>query len=103
MEIPARADRRRQDDACGVQSLPDPQQVAAPRNFFNEDWCEALGAQLLVDAQEVDLGCVEDLLTHAEGDGHAGDEGDELAGFGGADADVPVWAPAGGEESPVAS
>ena len=54
-----------------------------------------------MDAEEIDLGTFEDGGAHAEGHGNAGDEGDEFAGFRGADADVPFFAPAGGFESPV--
>ena len=54
-----------------------------------------------MDAEEVDFGGFEDCGADAEGDGDAGDEGDEFAGFGGADADVPVGAPARGFEGPA--
>lgn len=48
-----------------------------------------------MDAEEVYFGYCELLLADAEGGRDAGDEGDEFAGFGGADADVPFFAPAG--------
>ena len=54
-----------------------------------------------MDAEEVDFGAFEDGGADAEGHGNAGDEGDEFAGFGGADTDMPLFAPAGGFEGPV--
>ena len=54
-----------------------------------------------MDAEEIDFGTFEDGGADAEGDRDAGDEGDEFAGFGGADADVPLFAPARRFEGPV--
>lgn len=51
-------------------------------------------------AEEVYFRRFEGRRAHAQGDGNAGDEGDEFVGFSGADADVPFFAPAGGFEGP---
>ena len=48
-----------------------------------------------MDAEEVDFSAFEGLRADAQGHGDAGDEGDEFAGFGSADADMPLFAPAG--------
>jgi hypothetical protein len=53
-----------------------------------------------VHDEEVDFGAVEGLFPHAEVDGDGGDEGDEFAGCGGADADVPFFFPAWRFECP---
>lgn len=92
--VAARADGPGEDDAGRVQTLPDLVQVADTGDFLDEDGGQALASELLVDAEEVDFGAGDDLVTdsHAHGDG--GDEGDELAGLGGADADVVVFGPA---------
>ena len=100
MEVPARADGFREHDAAGVDGLEDAFNVRPPRDFLDQKRREALGTQLFVDAEEVDLGAFERFGADAEGHGDAGDEGDEFAGFGGADADVPLFAPAGGFECP---
>lgn len=92
--VAARADGPGEDDAGRVQTLPDLVQVADTGDFLDENGGQALAAKLLVDAEEVDFGAGDDLVTdsHAHGDGR--DEGDELAGLGGADANVVVLGPA---------
>lgn len=52
-------------------------------------------------AHEVDFGAADRAGADTEGDGNAGDEGDEFARGGRPDPDVPVCAPAGGFERPV--
>ncbi len=101
MEVPARTDGFREHDSSGIDGLEDAIDVRAPRDFLYQQRRQALGAQLLVDAKEVDFGAFEGLGADAQGHGHAGDEGDEFARFGGADADVPLFAPARGLESPA--
>lgn len=63
MEVPTCAYRRWQDYAAGVDGLEDAEQVAATCDFLDENGCEALGAELLVYAEEVDLGCLQHLLA----------------------------------------
>lgn len=63
MEVPTRAYGCWQDHAAGVDGLEDAEQVAAACDFFNENGCEALGAQLLMYAEEVNLCCFQDLLA----------------------------------------
>jgi hypothetical protein len=87
--------------ADGVDGLEGAFDVAAAGDFLDEDRGEAFGAQFLVYAEEVDFGAVERLLADAQGDGDAGDEGDELARAGCADADVPLFLPAGRFEGPA--
>ncbi len=53
-----------------------------------------------MDAEEVDFGAVQDIGADVEGHGDAGNKGDEFAGFGGADPNVPFFAPARGSECP---
>lgn len=103
MEISASAHRSWEHNTSSVKSLVNALEVAATSDLLDEDWCEALGAELLVDTEEVDLGGFEGLLADAQGDGDARDEGDELLGGDGADADVPVCFPAWGEECPLES
>ena len=50
MEIPAGGKGGREDDAGGVDGLPDVAQVDAARNFFDEDGGEPLGAEFFVYA-----------------------------------------------------
>ena len=54
-----------------------------------------------MDAEEVDFGAFEGFGADAQGHRHSRNEGDKFAGFGGADADVPLFAPAGRFECPV--
>lgn len=99
--VAAGADGLGEDDAGGVQALPDLVEVAAAGDFLDEDGGEALAAELLVDGQEVNLGAHDVLVADAQVDGNGGDEGDELAGLGGADADVVVLFPAGRHHGPI--
>ncbi len=101
MKVPASANGRWQHDAGCVERLVDAVEVTAAGDFFDQYWGEALGTQLLVDAEEVNLGGWKGGGADAQGDGDAGDEGDEFLRLGGADADVPFWFPAGGEECPA--
>lgn len=98
--VAARADGPGEDDAGRVKTLPDLVQVADAGDFLDEDGGKTLAAKLLVDAKEIDFGAGDDLVadSHAHGDGR--DEGDELAGLGGADADVVVLGPARRHHSP---
>ena len=101
MEISTSADRSWENNTSSVESLVDALEVAATSDLLDEDWCEALGAELLVDAEEVDLSGFKGLLADAQGNGDAGDECNELLGGDGANTDVPVCFPAWGQECPV--
>lgn len=100
VHVAAGGDGFGEDDAGGVDGLVDAEEVAAAGDFRDEDGGEAEAAQFLVHAEEVDFCGFENRGADAQGDGDAGDEGDEFAGFGGPHADVPFRAPAGGLESP---
>jgi len=100
VEVAARADGPGQDDAGRVEALPDALGVADARHLLDEDGGEALAAQLLVDAQEVDLGAHDVVFAHAQAAGDGGDEGDELARLRGAHADVVLAFPAGRHHGP---
>ena len=100
MVISGCADRFWQYNACGVDCLPCSLKIASPCDFFDEDGSQALAAELLVDGEEVDFGCVEDLLSDTQRDRNGGDKGHELMRRGCTDADVPFWCPAWRHESP---
>lgn len=68
--------------------------VATARDFFDEDRREALGAKLLVDAEEVDLRDLDRLVADAKVSWDTADCSDELARLGCADADMPLLFPA---------
>eukprot|EP00982_Pelagococcus_subviridis_P011293 31074-Pelagococcus_subviridis.AAC.27 len=88
--VPPRGDRSREDHARGVRSLPDPSQVDPPRDLSDEHRRQTLRAELLVNAQKVDLREVYRLAFHHDLRGHAGDERHELLGPFHADAEVPI-------------
>ena len=87
--VAAGAHGLRQDDPGRVDGLEKAPAVDAPRDLLDEDGSEALGAQLLVHAQEVDLRHPHDLLVDGDAGRHAGDEADELS-LVRATADVPL-------------
>lgn len=82
-------------DTGRVETLPDLVEVAAAGDLLDENWGEALAAELLVDGEKVDFGAQDDLVSDAEVDGDGGDEGDELAGLGSSDTNMvfllPAW------------
>lgn len=92
--VAACADGPGEDNTGRIQTLPDLVQVADASDFLDEDGGQALAAKLLVDTEEVDFRAGDGLVanSHAHGDGR--DEGDELAGLSGANADVVVLGPA---------
>lgn len=103
VEVAARRHGRGQHGTDGVDGLEDAFDVAAARDLLDEEGCEAFGTQLLMDAEEVYFGGVEDAVADAELDGDGRDEGAEFAfaaAFGGADADVPFFLPPRGFEGP---
>lgn len=100
VKVPTSSHRRGQQPTPSIDSLPDANTIAATSDFADQDRSQAFRTQLLVHAHEVDLGAADGVGADAERDGDAGDEGDEFAGGGCADAYVPVCAPAGGLEGP---
>jgi hypothetical protein len=92
--VAARADGTWQDDASCVQTLPHLVKVADAGDLFDENRCEALAAQLLVHAKEVDLGAEDDLVSDTEMDGDCGDESNELARLSSANTNVVTLLPA---------
>lgn len=100
MKVSTSADWCWQNDTSCVECLPDTLKVATAGDFLDEDWCQALLAKLLVNAEEVDLGCVESLLADTKSDWYTGDEGDQLARLRSTYTDVPVRKPAWGQECP---
>ena len=99
--VAAGADWPGQDDAGRVNGLGDALEVGLAGDFLDEDGGEALGAEFLVDAEEVDLDDGDGVLADAEFGRDAEDAGEEDAGFGCADADMPAFFPAGGFEGPA--
>ena len=89
MPVAAGGDGGWEDDPRGVCSLPDVLLVDAAGDLPDEHGCQALGSELLVDAEEVDLGHADDVVAGADACRDARDEGDELLGLLGADTDMP--------------
>lgn len=79
--VPACAHGPGQHDARGIQALPDAVEVADAGDLLDEHRREALAAELLVHAEEVDLGRRKGLVAHANLHGDGGDEGHQLAGL----------------------
>lgn len=99
--IPTGAERLRQDDTSGVQTLPDLVQVAAAGDLLDQNGSETLASELLVDGEEVDFGAEDYLVADAEVNGDGGDEGDELAGLRGSDTDMVLFLPAWRHHGPA--
>ena len=55
VEVSGVAVRRGDHDSSSVSSLPDASSVGPPSHFFDQDWGQPLGSQLLVHAEEVYL------------------------------------------------
>ena len=53
-------------DSCGVDSLPDVALINTSCHFFDQDWCETLRSEILVDAKEVDLHKIFLFLVHPD-------------------------------------
>jgi hypothetical protein len=79
---------------------PFPSSRSEKRKHLDEDGGKALGAQLLVDAEEVDLHHGHSRGAHAHAGGHPADEGHQLAVAAHAHAQVPVLAVARREQRP---
>lgn len=101
VKISACCDGSRQHDATSVDGLEDTGEVAAACDFLDEFRGQSLGAQLLVNAHEVDLGAIEEVFANAKLDGYARDESDQLLGFASSHANVPFFPPAGCFERPI--
>ena len=89
--VPAGAYGPREHNATRVNGLPCPLQVDPAGDFLDQDGSEPLASQFLVDAEEVDLGAVNDVIAHAHLGWDGRDEGAE--GVSAADADVPLFLP----------
>ena len=59
--ISTRADGLRQHDARSVYSLKNIQRVTPTCDLLDEDWCKPFRTKLLVDAEEIDLGALDNL------------------------------------------
>ena len=103
MPVLGGGDRGGEYDASRVGGLPDVPEMDAARDLLDHDGSEAFGPQLLVHAQEVDLGHGHDLAPDADPSRDAADEGDELLGGAHPDAhtNVPIPEVTRGTESPA--
>lgn len=101
MIVAARADWLREDNRGRVDGLPDLLPVTQSSDLLDQNRSQALGPQLVVHADEVDLSGIEDLLAYAQLDRDGGDEGDELAGLRCPDPDRPLAFPAWACEVPL--
>lgn len=110
MVVLAARDRRGEEGAGCVDRLEDAAKMGAAGDFLDEDRCETLRTQLLVDDEEINLRaalrpvqergisadcstrerCSDARITDAQIEWNARDEADELARLSDADADVPV-------------
>lgn len=122
VEVLTARDRRRQEHADGVDRLEDAAQVRAPGDLFDQQRREPPRAQLLVHAEEVDLGAplcpgkptksARRWRAHGEGSAHcsdanvhrdARDERNELVRGNDANTDVPVGNVPRGTKGPAVS
>ena len=100
MVVAARANRLGEDDASGIDSLEDVKEVASACDLFNKDGRQTFVAQLLVHAEEINLGAAENFGSYAKGYGNARDECYKLFGAHRSYPYVPFGTPAGGFECP---
>lgn len=100
MEVATRGNRCRQKRTNCVHSLESSLDVATSCDFLDQDRRQSFRAELLVDAEEVDLGALEHLVTNSQLDGNTRDECYELARSGCADTHVPFLLPPWSLESP---
>ena len=68
--------------------------MTAAGDFFDEGWCKTFGAELFVDAEEIDLNDRQDVRTDSETGGYTKDGGNEFSTLRRADADMPRALPA---------
>lgn len=98
--VARRRDGLGQHETGSVLGLKDAGEIDAARDLENENGRESVLAELLVDAEKVDLDGAEGLVVDARLARNGGDDGDELLGGGNAHAEVPVAAPARRFERP---
>jgi len=101
MIVPARADRGGQDDTASVDSLVDAIEVAATGDLLDQDRGQALGAQLLVDTEEVNLSHLDSLAADSELRRDAGNRGNQLARLRSTHADMPFLLPSRRHQGPI--
>lgn len=65
MVVSTCADRLGKDDAAGVDGLEDAVEVAQTGDLLDENRGKTFSAELLVYAEEIDLGGVEDFVSNA--------------------------------------
>mmetsp|Transcript_8497 Transcript_8497/g.21934 ORF Transcript_8497/g.21934 Transcript_8497/m.21934 type:complete len:319 (+) Transcript_8497:685-1641(+) len=94
MPVRAPADRLGDDNTCCVRSLEDALHVAAAGHLTDEHRGQALGAQLLMHAQEVHLHAADLVAMNDKVGRNGGNEGDELLVGTHAHAQVKVLLPA---------
>lgn len=99
--VAARADRGGQKGASRVDGLVNSVQIAPARDLLDQDWCQTLRSELLVDAKEVDLCHLELLVAHSDLRWHTANGSNQLLRLGGADTNVPLLFPAWRHQSPV--
>eukprot|EP00048_Salpingoeca_helianthica_P015017 m.224658 g.224658 ORF g.224658 m.224658 type:complete len:301 (-) comp16519_c0_seq1:176-1078(-) len=100
MVVDALGDRAREQCAGRIDSLENALQVDATCDFLNKDGGEALGAQLLVHTEKVDLHNLQHLV-HTESSGDGADESQQLLVGHSTHTHVPVVAPAWWLEGPL--
>ena len=103
MEVPTSANGGREHLPCCVDGLPYFHKITTSRDFAYQNRGESFRAELLVYTEEVHFRAPDGLRSYSQGDGNAGNEGDELSRRGRADTDVPFFAPARCLKSPIVS
>ena len=78
VEVICSCERGRNNLPCCVNSLPNIEQVHTPSNFLDEDRRKALFAEILVDAQEVDLADTLRFVAHLRCVRNAANEREQL-------------------------
>ena len=90
VEVTALSDVSRELHTSSVGGLPNVQAVHSAGHLADQNGRQALSSQLLVYAEEVDLGHAHRLVVDVRGDRDAGDETNEQLVACGADSNVPV-------------
>ena len=83
-----------------VNSLPNIASIDTSRDFFDEDGGEALGSQVLVHAEEVDLGAHDFASVQLHLHGDTCDESKELSALTSSHTNDPASVAIGGHQSP---
>lgn len=100
MEISTGTDGLWQDDTTCIDGLEDAERITSSGDFLDEDRGKPLGAKLLVNAKEIDLGTLEDVGPYAKSDRNPRYESDELPRLGRTDANMPLFSPSWRFEGP---